>query len=109
LFIKNIRLIFVKEIKPIEIMIHTEQDFFNKVAKEIDTNYFPLVKYYRDDENCTKVHYTLELFNNGCLTYRQLIGRLSKSCNDTTEKIHSIVSKYVISFGSYEYKPNKTI
>jgi hypothetical protein len=88
-------------------MIHTQTDFFNKVATEIDKTYFPNVKYYRDDENCTKVHYSLELFNNGCLTYRQLIGRLAKSCNETTENIHKIVENYVVSFGSYQYKPRK--
>ena len=89
-------------------MIHTTQDFFNKVATEIDQRYFPQVKYYRDDKDCTKVHYDLELFNNGCLTYRQLIGRLSKSCKETTEKMHETVSKNVVSFGSYNYKPRKS-
>lgn len=88
-------------------MIHTTQDFFNKVATEIDATYFPTVKYYRDDVNCTNVHSALESFNNGCLTYRQLIGRLAKSCNATTKEIHAIVEKYVVSFGSYKYSPSK--
>ena len=51
----------------------------------------------------------MEDFNNGCLTYRQFIGRLSKSCVETTENIHKIVSKYVVSFGEYNYKPKKQI
>ena len=89
-------------------MMHTTDNFFNKVATEIDQRYFPQVKYYRDDKDCTKVHYDLELFNNGCLTYRQLIGRLSKSCKETTEKMHETVSKNVVSFGSYNYKPRKS-
>ena len=88
-------------------MVQTTENFFNKVATEIDSIYFKEVKYYRDNENCTKVHYSLELFNNGCLTYRQLIGRLAKSCNETTAKIHGIVEKYVVSFGRYVYKPAK--
>jgi hypothetical protein len=88
-------------------MIHTVQDFFNKVAMEINITYFPTVKYYRDDDNCAKAHYNIELFNNGCITYRQLIGRLAKNCNATTKEIHTIVEKYVISFGEYKYSPSK--
>jgi hypothetical protein len=86
-------------------MIHTTEDFFNKVAMEIDSTYFPTVKFYRDDNSCVNVHYTLELFNNGCLTYRQLIGRLAKYCEVTTKEIHTIVTKYIVSFGSYTYTP----
>lgn len=71
-------------------------DFFNKAAKEIDAKYFPEVKYYRDDKNDEAVHYTLELFNNGCLTYVKLISRLAKSCHDTQENIMNIVDKYII-------------
>ena len=88
-------------------MIHTTENFFNKVATELDKTYFPNLKYYRDNDNCVKVHYTLELFTNGCLTYRQLIGRLAKSCNDTTKAIHLIVENYVVSFGNYNYTPKK--
>jgi len=86
-------------------MIHTVDDFFNKVAAEIRQTYFPDVKFYRDSENCTTATYTLELFNNGCLTYRKLIGRLAKACNSTTKQVHDIVSKYIVSFGQYQYKP----
>ena len=88
-------------------MIHTTQDFFNKVAKELNNTYFPQVKFYRDNDNCANVHYTLELFNNGCLTYRQLIGRLAKNCKATTKEIHAIVEKYIVSFGTYRYTPRK--
>ena len=49
------------------------KDFFNKLAVELDKIYFPEVKYYRDNEDCTKVHYAIELFNNGCLTYDDFI------------------------------------
>jgi len=71
-------------------------DFFNKLASEIDKTYFPNVKYYRDDKNCTKVHYAIELFNNGCLTYQKLIKKLSLACKDTETNIETIVSKYII-------------
>lgn len=79
------------------------KDFFNKVTAEIDNIYFPTVKYYGDDKNDVKVHYTLELFNNGCLTYDKLILRISKACKDSKLNIHNIVKKYVESFEGYEY------
>ena len=88
-------------------MIHTTSDFFNKVATQIRETYFP-----NDNHGTTqnqayhKTTQTIELFNNGCLTYRQLIGRLSKSCLDTTKNIHAIVENYVVSFGEYQYKPS---
>ena len=82
-------------------------DFFNKLAVELDKTYFPTVKYYRDNENCAKVHYNIELFNNGCLTYYELINRLSLRCNDTKENIHAIVSKYVSDFEKFVYDSSK--
>ncbi len=74
------------------------EGFFNKVAKEIDTKYFPNVKYYRDNKNTTDIHYAIELFNNGCLTYDKLIKRLSKSAKDTEENMRSVVDKYIVEF-----------
>lgn len=89
-------------------MIHTTTDFFNKVANDVRGKYFPSEDHGRtENQKYHKTDYTIELFNNGCLTYRQLIGRLSKSCNDTTANIHNIVSKHIVSFGEYEYKPSK--
>ena len=88
-------------------MIHTVTDFYNKAAADIKQTYFPNVKYYRDDKNCEAAMHQLELFNNGCLTYRKLIGRLAKACGHTTAKINAIIEKYIISFGSYKYKPSK--
>lgn len=89
-------------------MIHTTPDFFNKVATEIRAKYFPNeVHHHTLGTPYQKTTQAIELFNNGCLTYRQLIGRLSKSCGETTEKIHQIVEKYVVSFGSYTYKPSR--
>jgi hypothetical protein len=89
-------------------MIHTATDFYNKVATELRASYFPNENHgITENKQYWKTTRTLELFNNGSLTYRQLVNRLSKSCKTTTEKMHSIVSKYVISFGQYKYKPNK--
>jgi len=84
-------------------------DFFNKTAQAIDKKYFPSVKYYRDDKDCTDVHYTIELFNNGCLTYNDLIKRLAKSCKETHQNIHSIVSKYIEDFEGVTYTKNSCI
>jgi hypothetical protein len=89
-------------------MIHTKENFFNNAASEIKKQYFPNeVHGYTQNENYHKTNYALELFNNGCLTYRQLIGRLAKSCNETTKNIHAIIEKHIISFGSYKYTPKK--
>lgn len=79
-------------------------DFFNKLTQDIDKKYFPDVKYYRDNQYCIDVHYTIELFNNGVLTYKKLIERLSKSCKETKENIHNIVKQYVADFEGCEYK-----
>ena len=83
----------------------TVSEFFTLLTLEIDKLYFPDVKYYRDNKHTTKIHYAIECFNNGVLTYRKLIGRLAKGCNDTTKAINSIVEKYIVSFGEYRYKP----
>lgn len=78
-------------------------DFFNITAKAIDAKYFPEVKYYRDNKDCADVHYTLELFSNGCLSYKDLIKRLSRSCKDSTENIHNIVKEFVADFEGYKF------
>jgi len=89
-------------------MIHTTQDFYNKVATQLRSEFFKEENHgYTKNPNYHKTTYTLELFNNGCLTYRQLIGRLANSCNQSTKNIHSIVENYVVSFGEYKYKPRK--
>jgi hypothetical protein len=83
-------------------MLHTKQNFYNDLVKTLDTKYYPTVKYYRDNENCAKMHYIVELFNNGCLTYKDLINKLAKNCNDKNINLHTIVSNFIISFGSYK-------
>lgn len=88
-------------------MIHTKPNFYNEVATEIRTVYFKNeIHGQTEKKDYHKANYTIELFNNGCLNYRKLIGRLAKSCNDSTENIHKIVEKQIISFGNYTYKPS---
>ena len=71
-------------------------NFYNKLKNDIKKTYFPTVDYYRDNEDLTKVCYAIELFNNGCMTYRVLINRLKKHCNSNKKDIEKIVDKYVI-------------
>ena len=81
------------------------EDFFNKVNKELDSKYFPDVKYYRDNKKTAENHYAVELYSNGCSAYGTLIQKLSNNCSDTKENIHAIVSKYVEDFEEFVYKP----
>ena len=81
-------------------------DFFNKAAKAIDTQYFPTVKYYGDSIECTKVHKDLEHFNNGVMVYPVLINSLAKSCSTTKKAIHEIVKEFVTDFEGYNPKFN---
>lgn len=71
-------------------------DFFNKLASDIRSTYFPNVKFYRDDKDCTDASYSIELFNNGCLSYNKLVSKLIKTCKDSKENIEAMVNKYVI-------------
>lgn len=89
-------------------MIHTKTDFYNKVSKDIKLKYFANVRHAVDgNKDYYKYLYDLECFSNGALTYKVLISRLAKSCKETNFNMHELVSKYVTSFGSYEYKPKK--
>ena len=78
-------------------------DFFNKAVQAVDKKYFPEVKYYRDNDKCAKVHYTFELFSNGCLTYAKLMTRVAKNCKATKQEIHDIVKTFVSDWKGYEY------
>lgn len=86
-------------------MIHTTDNFFNKVAAEIRERYFA-EKNHGNHNEATAI-YAIELFNNGCLNYRTLITRLAKNCNAKNATIHNIVEKYIVSFGAYQYRPGK--
>ena len=89
-------------------MIHTQPDFFNKLALEIRSTYFPTENHgTTQNPDYHKASYTMECFHNGALNYRKLIGRLAKSCKTTTKDINAIVEKYIVSFGEYRYKPKK--
>ena len=89
-------------------MIHTTQDFFNKVATETRVKYFPTVVHAKtENENYYKHLKAIEDFNNGILTYKVFIGRLAKATGSNNATIHNLVEKYITSFGSYQYKPRK--
>jgi hypothetical protein len=79
-------------------------DFFNNVCQEIDKKYFPEVKYYMDNKHTEKIHYAVELFNNGCSTYRKLIETIAKHTKDSKQNTHKIVSKYIADFEGYKYQ-----
>ena len=89
-------------------MIHTTTDFFNKTATEIKNRYFPNENHgTTNNQNYWKATKAIEDFNNGCLTYKVFIGRLSKSCGTNNATIHNLVEKHIVSFGNYQYKPRK--
>ena len=67
---------------------------YNGLVAELDRTYFPQVKYYHDNKHTQKIHYSCELFNNGCLTLDNLIKNLVKETKDTAENIEKIILKY---------------
>jgi len=88
-------------------MIHVVNDFYNKAAKDIRDRFFEGAILPQDSPDYQKTRYSIELFNNGCLTYRAFIGRLAKSCKSNNATIHNIIEKHVVSFGEYQYKPGR--
>ena len=87
-------------------MIHTTQDFFNKVALDIRQRFFANEIHGKtENQKYHKTTKAMEDFSNGCLTYRTFIGRLAKSCQSNNATIHNIVEKHIVSFGAYQYKP----
>jgi hypothetical protein len=89
-------------------MIHTTQDFYNKVATDIRANYFANENHgTTENQNYWKTTKAIEDFNNGCLTYKVFIGRLAKATGTNNATIHNLVEKHIVSFGSYQYKPRK--
>jgi len=67
---------------------------YNGLVAELDTAYFPQVKYYRDNKHTQKIHYACELFNNGCLSLDNLVKRITKETKETAEKTEKIILKY---------------
>ena len=91
-------------------MIHTKENFFNVLATEVRAKYFPNENHHNIfGTNYQKATQTMEDFNNGCLTYSVFISRLAKYCETTNELMHELVSNFIVSFGSYEYKPKKQL
>lgn len=89
-------------------MIHTTENFYNKVATEIRAKFFPNENHgTTENPNYWKMTKTIEDFSNGSLTYKVFIGRLSKFCGTNNATIHNLVEKHIVSFGSYQYKPRK--
>ena len=89
-------------------MIHTTNDFFNKAATTIRAKYFTdEIHGYTENKKYHEATYAMELFSNGCLTYRKFISKLAKACSDTTFNINAIIETFVVSFGEYRYKPTK--
>lgn len=72
------------------------ENFYNKIVNELDSKYFPNLEYYRDNKHCERLHYNTELFNNGCLSYKQYIKRIAKNCNDSKYNIKKIVDKHIL-------------
>lgn len=72
----------------------TVQDFFNKATKAIRSKYFPEVKYYRDNEDCAKIHYALELFSNGVTSYVETVNFIAQRVHDTPQNVHEILREF---------------
>lgn len=89
-------------------MIHTTENFFNKVATEVRSAYFANENHgTTENPNYWKATKAIEDFNNGILTYKVFIGRLAKATQSNNATIHNLVEKHIVSFGSYQYKPRK--
>jgi len=75
-------------------MILTE-NFYNKVAEELMSKYFPTITWHRDNFASQKATYNLELFSNGCLNYNKLVKKLAKYCMAEEKEIKTLLSKYL--------------
>ena len=86
-------------------MIHTKENFYNKVTTEVRSRYFENeVHGTTVNQNYWKATKAIEDFNNGILTYKIFIGRLAKATQTNNATIHNLVEKHIVSFGSYQYK-----
>lgn len=81
--------------KQIRIQLH--QDFFNKLAKDIRSTYFPNENHgTTENPRYWQTSKTMEDFSNGCINYTTLINSLVKSTGGTEKDIVKIVDKYII-------------
>ena len=89
-------------------MIHTTENFYNKVVTAVTERYFKnnLIEDYKN-EKYHAAKYAIELFSNGCINYRLFINRLSKACGTNNATIHNLAERHIVSFGQYQYKPGK--
>ena len=72
-------------------------DFFNKLSSDIHNTYFPNENHgYTQNKKYHAANYSMELFNNGCLTMNAFVTRLAKNCTDTKENVEKIVNKYFL-------------
>lgn len=67
---------------------------YNGLVTELDSTYFPQVKYYHDNKCTQKIHYACELFTNGCTTLSKTAKTIAKVTKETEEKIEQIILKY---------------
>ena len=67
---------------------------YNGLVTELDSTYFPQVKYYHNNKGTQKIHYACELFNNGCATLQKTAKTIAKITKETEEKIEQIILKY---------------
>ena len=80
-------------------------NFFNQLATNIRKTYFANeIHGYTNNKQYWNATAVMEQFNNGCLTYKQLITKLAKNCNETKQNIHSIVKNYIVDFEGYKYQ-----
>jgi len=72
--------------------MNTVNDFYNKLVEELRYTYFNSESKFEND-TVQKVCNIVELFNNGCMYYENLIKELNTLCNiDVTE----IINKYIL-------------
>lgn len=64
---------------------------YNGLVTELDSKYFPEVKYYHDNKNTQKIHYYCELFNNGFSTLSKTVKKIAKITKEKEEKIEKII------------------
>ncbi len=89
-------------------MLHTTDNFFNKVVKEVRAVYFAKENHaITENKDYWKATKAVEDFNNGSLTYKIFISRLAKATQSNNATMHNLVEKYIVSFGNYQYKPKK--
>jgi len=79
-------------------------DFYNKLVQDIHNEYFPTIKYLKDDKRGANACYAIECFSNGVIPYATLIKRLATNCKTTPDKLHVKVNMYVTDFEGYEFE-----